>query len=136
MGVSAAKHKDAGDEAAQRRKYSGRLIRVFSLLLAIALAVGFHAPTAMGQANVTGTWQTLSTQMPINPVHTALLYNGNILVVSGSGNYPPQTTYNWGIWDPATKTLSTTGTLGWDMFCNGMVVLPDGRPFIVGGNLE
>ena len=27
----------------------------------------------------------------------------------------------------------TQYTLPWDMFCNGMIVLPDGRPFILGG---
>ena len=93
------------------------------------------APMAHGQANVQGTWQTLPTLMPINPVHTALLNNGKILVVSGSGNYPAQTTYMVGLWDPSNNTV-TTGTQSWDMFCNGMIVLPDGRAFIVGGNLQ
>src|ERR1700732_5028331 len=93
------------------------------------------APMAHGQANVQGTWQTLPTLMPINPVHTALLSNGKILVVSGSGNYAPQTTYLVGLWDPSNNTV-TTGTQSWDMFCNGMIVLPDGRHFIVGGNLQ
>jgi len=84
---------------------------------------------------VQGTWQTLPTLMPINPVHSALMFNGKILVVSGSGNYPQQTTFNAGVWDPSNNTV-TTQTVGWDMFCNGMVVLPDGRPMIVGGNLQ
>ena len=73
--------------------------------------------------------------MPINPIHTALLSNGKILVVSGSGNYPAQTIYNVGVWDPSSNTI-TTQTQSWDMFCNGMIVLPDGRPFIMGGNLQ
>ncbi|HEY8714512.1 MAG TPA: choice-of-anchor D domain-containing protein [Candidatus Acidoferrum sp.] len=93
------------------------------------------SPGARAQANVQGTWQTLPVLMPINPVHTALLSNGKILVVSGSGNYPAQTVFNGGVWDPASNTM-TTQTLNWDMFCNGMVVLPDGRPFIMGGNLQ
>jgi hypothetical protein len=84
---------------------------------------------------VVGTWQTVSTQMPINPIHTALLSNGKILVVSGSGNYPAESVYSVGVWDPATNTM-TTQTQSWDMFCNGMIVLPDGRPFIMGGNLQ
>ncbi len=29
-----------------------------------------------------------------------------------------------------------TQPVGWDMFCNGMVALPDGRVFINGGNLK
>jgi hypothetical protein len=103
-------------------------------LAAIALLLTC-APMAHGQANVQGTWQTLPTLMPINPIHTALLSNGKILVVSGSGNYPAETTYMVGLWDPSNNTV-TTGTQSWDMFCNGMIVLPDGRAFIVGGNLQ
>ena len=102
-------------------------------LLAIALAV--TAPNAGAQANVTGTWQTLPTTMPINPVHIALMHTGKILVVSGSGNYPPDTSYMAAVWDPATDTV-TTMPVAWDMFCNGMVVMPDGRPFVMGGTLQ
>ncbi len=94
------------------------------------------APLAHGQANVTGTWQTLPTLMPINPVHTALLSNGKILVVSGSGNYTAQTTFLVGLWDPSTNSFTNGPQQSWDMFCNGMIVLPDGRAFIVGGNLQ
>jgi hypothetical protein len=109
-----------------------------SLLLAtLTLIAAFYAPAAHGQANMIGTWQTVPAQMPINPVHTALMSNGKILVVSGSGNYPAQTIYNVGVWDPSTNTMLTpTQTQSWDMFCNGMIVLPDGRPFIMGGNLQ
>jgi Domain of unknown function (DUF1929)/Legume lectin domain/PKD domain/Abnormal spindle-like microcephaly-assoc'd, ASPM-SPD-2-Hydin/Quinohemoprotein amine dehydrogenase, alpha subunit domain III len=110
--------------------------KLASLMVAtLALIAAFYAPAANGQANVIGTWQTVSTQMPINPIHTALLSNGKILVVSGSGNYPAQTIYNVGVWDPSTNTI-TTQTQSWDMFCNGMIVLTDGRPFIMGGNLQ
>jgi hypothetical protein len=109
-----------------------RALLLFSTLVLIA---AFYAPAALGQANVIGTWQTVPAQMPINPVHTALMSNGKILVVSGSGNYPAQTIYNVGVWDPSTNTI-TTQTQSWDMFCNGMIVLPDGRPFIMGGNLQ
>ncbi len=105
------------------------------LLLVAMIALGFHTPLAFGQANVTGTWKTLSTQMPINPVHTALMSNGKILVVSGSGNVAEQTIFNVGVWDLATNSF-TTQTQAWDMFCNSMVVLPDGRPFVTGGNLQ
>src|SRR6202166_2857653 len=105
------------------------------LAAALALIAPFCAPAAQGQANVQGKWQTVPVQMPINPIHTALLSNGKILVVSGSGNNPPQTTYSVGVWDPSTNTM-TTQTQSWDMFCNGMIVLPDGRPFIMGGNLQ
>src|SRR4029077_10316621 len=99
----------------------GRLIAVIA---AIALLTAW-APMAHGQGNVQGTWQTLPTLMLINPVHTALLSNGKILVVSGSGNYPAQTTFMVGVWDPAHNTFTPGPNQNWDMFCNGMIVLPD-----------
>ena len=105
-------------------------------------------PRGMAQANVQGQWSTLPYVMPINPVHVALLYNGKILVVAGSGDCPPKKSgcpsgapYGPGngsgaaLWDPATGNI-TQFTLAWDMFCNGMVVLPDGRVFIDGGTLR
>jgi len=39
------------------------------------------------------------------------------------------------VFDPATGIV-TTQTVNWDMFCNGMVVLPDGRAFVNGGTLQ
>ena len=37
-----------------------------------------------------GMWSMLPSTMPINPVHAALLHTGKVLIVSGSGNCPPQ----------------------------------------------
>src|SRR5438128_3106731 len=102
------------------------------VLLVLLLALG---ASSAGQANIQGQWSTLSTPMPINPVHVALLYNGKVLIVSGSGNVAGNTNYQAAIWDPQTNTI-TTQPVTWDMFCNGMVVLPDGRPFINGGTLQ
>src|SRR5437868_6045842 len=73
--------------------------------------------------------------MPITPVHVALIHNGKVLVVSGSGNDPSNTNLRAAVWDPQAGTV-TTQAVAWDMFCNGMVVLPDGRPFINGGTLQ
>src|SRR5260370_3146734 len=90
---------------------------------------------ACAQAKVQGQWQTLPNLMPINPVHAALLHNGNVIVVSGSGNLPTNTNLQAAVFDPQTGTVATQ-PVGWDMFCNGMVVLPDGRAFINGGTLQ
>jgi hypothetical protein len=55
----------------------------------------YLAPVTMGQPNVQGQWSTLSDNtgapinLAINPVHVALLSNGEVLVVAGSGNCPP-----------------------------------------------
>src|SRR6267142_3953646 len=95
----------------------------------------FAAVFAAAQANVVGQWTTLPTSMPINPVHVAMLHTGKVLVVSGSGNVAGNTNFQAGIFDPASGVM-TTQPVSWDMFCNGMVVLPDGRPLIVGGTLQ
>src|ERR1700676_1297049 len=110
--------------------------RAVNFVIAALAGLALHAPIALGQANVQGTWQSSPTLMPINPVHTALMANGKILVVSGSGNYPAQTTYMVGDWDPSNNTWAQGPHQGWDMFCNVMIVLPDGRPFMLGGNLQ
>src|ERR1700688_2170752 len=89
----------------------------------------------MSQVNIQGQWQTLNYTMPINPVHAALLHTGKILVVSGSGFLASNKNLEAALWDPLAGTITTQPVL-WDMFCNGMVVLPDGRPFIFGGNLS
>jgi galactose oxidase-like protein/glyoxal oxidase-like protein len=126
--------------------------RAPSCLLAVlvfVLFISFLMPTALGQANVTGAWSTAPNPMPINPIHVALLPNGKILVVAGSGNCPPSQAgcpsgppYNQAngsgalLWDPATENWTQWFPLSWDMFCNGMVLLQDGRAFINGGTIQ
>ncbi len=105
---------------------------------ALVVAVGFVTlplETVRAQAGVTGEWTTLSNLMPINPVHIALLNTGKVLIVSGSGNVATETFYRAAVWDPQTDTVATQ-PLTWDMFCNGMAVLPDGRVLVNGGNLQ
>src|SRR5215471_16269020 len=83
-----------------------------------------------------GTWQTLSYLMPINPIHVTLMHDGQILVVAGSENDPPEHQageYYAAVWNTQTGTI-TVQTLLWDLFCNGMLDLGDGRPIIVGGS--
>ena len=120
---------------------------IVPIALSLLLAFGVLVPKVNGQANVTGKWSTVSYTMPINPVHAALLANGNILVVAGSGNCPPSQNgcpsgAPYGpsngsgalLLNPVTGTI-TQFSLSWDMFCNGMVLLPDGRAFVIGGTI-
>jgi hypothetical protein len=88
-----------------------------------------------------GLWSTLPQTMPINPIHAALLHTGKILIVSGSGNCPPQQTgcpqgpqYSQGaaLMDLAHHSITTIPT-SWDMFCNGMSIMQDGRVLMNGG---
>lgn len=94
-----------------------------------------EARAAAAAPHMTGQWTTLATMMPINPVHVALMHNGKVLVIAGSGNDPTNHSLEAGVWDPATQTIATF-TIRYDMFCNGMVVLPDGQPFVIGGTLK
>jgi len=103
-------------------------------LLGLGLA-GLSTRAVIAQANVRGQWRTLPTLMPINPVHLAVMNNGKVLIVAGSGNLPTETNFRATVWTPQTGAFATQ-PVGWDMFCNAMVVLPDGRPFVNGGNLQ
>src|SRR6266850_705857 len=115
-----------------------RTVNRWSLAAAILVALSLAALSTQAifaQAGQLGRWRTLPYLMPINPIHLALLNNGKVLVVAGSGNVATETNYRAALWDPQAGTISTQA-LAWDMFCNGMVVLPDGRAFINGGTLQ
>src|SRR5215472_10462298 len=116
---------------------------VFSLLLSAFLSV------MMGQANVQGRWSTQSNLMPINPIHVALLSNGKVLVVAGSGGCPPSQSgcpsgppYGSSngsgalLVDPVTGQTIVQYLVSWDMFCNGMALLQDGTALIDGGTIQ
>ncbi len=109
-----------------------------SVLAVLLLALGFGTSTTepvLAQAGTQGSWRTLANQVPINPVHAVLLRTGQVLMVAGSGNVATETNFRATVWDPATETFLTQA-LGWDMFCNGMVTLHDGRVLVNGGNLQ
>jgi uncharacterized membrane protein len=118
-------------------------------LLAFVLLSSALPHRALGQASVQGQWSTLANSMPINPVHAALLSNGKVLVVAGSGNCPPSQSgcpsgppYGPSngsgalLLDPVSGQTISQFSVSWDMFCNGMVLLEDGRPFIASGTIQ
>jgi len=109
-------------------------MRTVKLGLALILtALGAQALRA--QPGLQGQWQTLPYLMPINPVHLALMRNGKVLIVAGTGNLPTEPNLRAAVWDPQADTIITQ-SVAWDMFCNGMVVLPDGRVLVNGGTLQ
>src|SRR5215469_3261088 len=124
---------------------SSRLTHAFVCWLLCALWVS----GAVAQPNVQGKWSTLSNTMPINPVHVALLSNGNVLVVAGSGSCPPSLSgcpsgppYGPSngsgalLVDPVSGQTISQFSLSWDMFCSGMLLLPDGTALINGGTIQ
>jgi hypothetical protein len=111
---------------------------VWASVGAVVLALGLLSstpPTLHAQAGTQGQWRTLTNQAPINPIHVALMNTGEVLVVAGSGNVATETVWQAAVWDPVSQIFQTQ-TISWDMFCNGMVVLHDGRVFVNGGNLQ
>jgi len=125
-------------------KCGRRLARPW-LLVSLALVINY---AAFAQVNVTGQWSKASYTLPINPVHATLLHNGKILVVAGSGNCPPSQAgcpsgapYSAAngsgalLVDPGSGTI-TQFSVAWDMFCNSMVVMQDGRVLINGGTVQ
>ena len=108
----------------------------FSLFVFV-FSVGFLLTGTLveGQSQLQGQWQTQSYQAPINPIHVALMHNGKILIVAGSGNNAANLgsgNLKSAVLDPATGAAAVQNQ-SWDMFCEGMTVLPDGRVFISGG---
>jgi hypothetical protein len=104
---------------------------------AIGVGLAFSStPLLRAQPSPSGLWTTLPFTMPINPVHVALMHDGKVLIVSGSGNVAAETNFRSAVLDVQGETVSVTQSMPWDMFCNGMVVLADGRPFVNGGNLQ
>src|SRR5712692_2384851 len=125
----------------------GVSMRPAKILLAFLVFVAL-VPGAMAQADVQGQWSTLTYSMTINPIHVALMHNGKILVTTGSGNCPSSQSgcpsgppYNGSnhsgalVLDPVAKSI-TQLSVNWDMFCNNMTVLADGRVMVNGGTIS
>ena len=70
-----------------------------TVMLVLTLAI-LRQQTVRTAPATSGQWTTLTRLMPINPVHVALLNNGKVLIVSGSGNVAANTDFESAIWDP------------------------------------
>lgn len=100
------------------------------VLLFLFLAASVLAQSTGGAGQV-GVWTILPTtaNMPVNPVHASLMHTGKLLIIEGKQSQ------QGAIWDPTTQTASVI-SVPYTMFCNGMVNLGDGDPFIFGGTLQ
>jgi hypothetical protein len=84
-----------------------------------------------------GLWTRLDipSQFRVNGIHSTLLYNGDVLIMAGSGN--DQSFFNAGTFktlllNPETMQMKMIPT-PWDIFCAGHVELPDGNILVAGG---
>jgi hypothetical protein len=122
-------------------------MRIARAVLGLFVMLGALTHGAWCQADVQGQWNTLPYSMTINPIHVALMHNGKILVIAGSGNCPstlagcpsgpPYGGANQSgavVLDPIASNI-TQLSVGRDMFCNGMTVLADGQVLTTGGTL-
>lgn len=93
-----------------------------------------------------GSWETLTYQSPVLPIHAALLSPGadgraKVLFFAGSGNNPDNTgeLYGSAVWDYEQGTFSRPVTPlngagnPIDFFCAGQSFLADGRLLVMGG---
>ena len=125
MFTTAISHRYVSTSHTQTSRLNSRLI--FSLAAFLLVAPWLTAQTKNSPA-VVGQWQVLSNTLPLNPVHAAVMRTGKVLMIDSSDT----TNLLAAVWDPATQK-ATTFKASYIMFCNGMVVLPDGRPFVIGG---
>lgn len=82
-----------------------------------------------------GKWSTNTKPAPVRAVHAALLRNGHVLLIQGSGNDPDRFeagTFTTTEWDPVANTFRSIPT-PYDMFCAGHAFLPNGELLVAGG---
>jgi hypothetical protein len=124
-------------------------------VLAVAAIVGANVPTVGALVRnwyhnyqVTrpayeakyGLWVKLNIppEYRINGVHSTVLYNGDVLIMAGSGNNQDAFdagTFKTLLYDPATMKMQLIDTPT-DVFCSGHIELPDGDLLIAGGTLR
>jgi hypothetical protein len=142
-----------GSSTSPRRKRLAR--RILGISLAILTAGGvlsINVPTVGAtvsnwyhQYQITrpayeakyGLWTKLNipAKYRVNGIHSTLLYNGDVLIMAGSGNN--QALFNAGTFktlllNPVTMKEQLIPT-PWDLFCAGHIELPDGNVLLAGG---
>lgn len=90
--------------------------------------------------HLVGSWSP-TFQLPLVPIHVMLLPNGKVLMWDSVGDRPTEDypTHNFtraSVWDPATNLVTNVDNTQTEhnLFCAGFAHLPDGTPFLAGGN--
>ena len=84
-----------------------------------------------------GLWTKLNipVKFRVDGIHSTLLYNGDVLIMAGSGNnqaYFNAGTFKTLLLNPVTMQEKLIPT-PWDLFCAGHIELPDGNILLAGG---
>jgi len=110
----------------QARRFVRQSLFCFALL-SVALGsacpwVNAQDPSVVGQFSPTMEWY-------YNPTHAVLLPSGKVLwwPSFADGDMPR-------IWDPATNVIAHGAPAGYNIFCAGHSVLPNGQVLITGGD--
>ena len=93
------------------------------------------SPPPAGTPGLVGSWDVLSTNLPIRAIHSTLLNDGRLLLIAGSGNSGANFTagtFKAMVWSPTGGAFKEV-PVPYDMFCSGHVTLPDGKVLIAGG---
>lgn len=101
----------------------GRLLT--SLLGAVWLLASIAADA---QTSLTGQWTKL-INLPSVPIHKHLLPDGKVMMWGRNAAGELQS------WDPLTQSVGTIPAAGYDLFCAGHTLLPDGRLLVAGGHI-
>ncbi len=90
-------------------------------------------PSSAGQWSAVNTW-------PSVPIHMHLLPSGRVMFWDrGPDHENPSWDMTPRLWDPLNPGSFTTLPLpptGWDIFCSGHNIMPDGRVFVAGGHIH
>ena len=91
-------------------------------------------PDPVGGPDAVGSWETLSSQMPVRALHSTLLHDGRLSAHRRFGQRRPNFeagTFRAMVWSSERLVLDIP--VPYDMFCAGHVTLPDGKVLLAGG---
>jgi len=96
----------------------------------------------VADSHLFGSWSP-AFSLPLVPIHVMLLTDGKILMWDSVGDNPAESypVHNFtraSVWDPETNLVTNVNntSTGYNIFCAGHAHLPDGTPFLAGGNLN
>lgn len=108
----------------------------------LALAEYARSTAAGSNSHIVGSWSPVF-DLPLVPIHVMVLTNGKVLMWDSVGDNPAESypVHNFtraSIWDPLSNIVTNVNNdqTGYNVFCAGFSHLPDGTPFLAGGNIN